>query len=232
MSTDIIWKPPSMQDAHFTPALGFPALTPLYDHAIRLLTREKTWREKLLTQLAPASKETILDVGCGTGTLAILIKQRTPGARVIGLDPDPAVLATAAKKAASARVEIEWRKGFASDASHFSGELDKAVSTLVFHQVPLDEKNQGLEAMFEAVRPGGEVHIADYCRQDDWYMRQLFRFVQALDGKVHTQANADGAIDRFLGEIMGSRVTPREVIRTPTGAISLFRLEKTPKHAK
>ena len=221
-----------MQAVKFTPALGFSALTPLYDDAVRLLTREKTWRQKLLTQLAPASGETILDVGCGTGTLAIMIKQRAPDAQVIGMDPDPQVLGTAAKKAASAGVEIEWRKGFAHDAAAFSGSLDKAVSTLVFHQVPGEEKRRGVAAMFEAIRPGGEVHIADYCRQRDWRMRQLFRLIQLIDGKANTQANADGAMERIIEEIVGSSTPATAIIDTPTGAISFFRLKKEPQHAQ
>ena len=215
-----------MQTAKFTPALGFSLLTPLYDHAIRLLTREETWRQKLLVQLAPANGETILDVGCGTGTLAILIKQQAPGARVIGLDPDPDVLARAASKAASAGVEIEWRQGFAHDVGAYSGKIDKAVATLVFHQVPLEEKQRGVAAMFEAVRLGGEVHIADYCRQRDWQMRQLFRLIQALDGKANTQANADGVVERILRMVGGTQAVPHSIIRTPTGAISIFRSKK------
>ena len=215
-----------MQAVKFTPALGSSALTPFYDHAIRLLTREKTWRQKLLMQLAPAGGETILDVGCGTGTLAILIKQRAPGAHVIGMDPDKQVLATAADKAAKAGVDIEWREGFAHDAAAFAGSLDKAVSTLVFHQVPLEEKQRGVAAMFKAIRPGGELHIADYCRQRDWHMRQLFRLIQLLDGKTNTQANADGAIERLVDKIAGSPTPARAVINTPTGAISLFQIQK------
>ena len=221
-----------MQAVKFTPALGFSALTPIYDHAIRLLTREKTWRQKLLSQLEPARGDTILDVGCGTGTLAILIKQRAPHARVIGMDPDPEVLATAAKKAATSGVEIEWIRGFARDAAAFSGSLDKAVSTLVFHQVPLEEKQQGVAAMFEAIRPGGEVHIADYCRQLHWHMRQLFRLIQLLDGKANTQANADGALERIIDDIAGSPTAATAIIDTPTGAISLFRLKKGSQHAR
>lgn len=215
-----------MQTAKFTPALGYASLTPLYDTAIRLLTREQRWREKLLEQMSPRKGEAILDVGCGTGSFAILIKRRAPGARVVGLDPDPAVLASAAAKARQAGAEIEWRRGFASDAAVFAGQFDKAVSTLVFHQVPLKEKAVGIEAMLKAVRTGGEVHIADYCRQPDWLMRQLFRTVQALDGRTNTQANVNGAVEHALGRLKGSPAAAEHIVRTPTGAISLFRLAK------
>lgn len=220
-----------MQAAKFTPALGYAGLTPLYDLAIRLLTRERRWRETLIEQLSPRSGEAILDVGCGTGTFAILIKRQAPRARVVGLDPDPEVLARAASKAEAAGVEVEWRRGFAHDAAGFAGEFDKAVSTLVFHQVPLEGKFAGIEAMLKAVRFGGEIHIADYCRQPDWLMRQLFRIVQMMDGRTNTQANAEGAVERILSRLGASPPAPEEVVRTPTGAISLFRLRKESGHA-
>ena len=84
-----------MVDTEFTPALGDHRLTRLYDLAIALLTREGVWRRHLVTQIAPTSSDRILDVGCGTGSLAILLKRRSPDTDIIGLDPDPGVLAQA-----------------------------------------------------------------------------------------------------------------------------------------
>ena len=214
-----------MQTADFTPAAGHSALTPVYDLAIRLLTRERRWRQAMIEQIAPRDGQAILDVGCGTGTLAILLKRRAPGARIVGLDPDPEVLARAEAKARRAGVEVEWHQGLAPDSAAL-GQFDHVVSTLVFHQVSPDGKVAGLQAMFEAARPGGTVHLADYCRQPDRLMRQLFRIIQAVDGKTNTQANVDGAVENILAGLAGTTIAPRSVVRTPTGAISLFRLRK------
>lgn len=214
-----------MREAGFTPALGHSALTPLYDLAIRLLTREQRWRQALVDQINPGKGEAILDVGCGTGTLAIMLKRRAPQARVVGLDPDPAVLATAAQKARRAGVEIEWRLGFARDADSL-GEFDQLVSALVFHQVPTGEKLAGIRAMFAAARAGGSIHIADYCRQPDWLMRILFRIIQAVDGQANTQANAEGAVEKNIAIFGKAPARPERIVRTPTGAISLFRVRK------
>lgn len=207
----------------YVPALGIAALTPLYDAMLGLATRERVWRVALLDQVAPNTGETIIDVGCGTGTLAVLLKRRAPGARVVGVDPDPDALALAARKSASAGVDVEWRQGFARDAAAVLGPgvADKAVSSLVFHQVPAPEKRAGVAAMFDAVRPGGEVHIADYARQTG-ASRLLFNVIGLLDGFANTRANADGALEQLLSASTGSTVQARRVVPTVTGAISLF----------
>lgn len=215
-----------MTELDFTPALGRAELNSSYDRAIRFWTRERVWRLALRDQVAPKTGEAIIDVGCGTGTFAIMLKRSAPGATVVGLDPDPAILEIAGAKAAAAGAEIEWRVGFARNAAKYPEAFDKAVSSLVFHQVPMAEKRAGLSAMMVAVRPGGEVHIADYARQDRWLMRRLFGIVQRLDGYENTQLNADGALERLLAEIVSGAGEALRVIRTPTGAISLFRAVK------
>jgi ubiquinone/menaquinone biosynthesis C-methylase UbiE len=214
----------SVTEATFTPALGKADLDG-YDRAIRTWTREGVWRSALLAQVAPRAGDAILDVGCGTGSLAILLKQSAPNARIVGLDPDPEVLKLARAKADAAGVEVEWREGFARETAH-AGEFHKAVSSLVFHQVPVAGKRAGIAAMLGAVRPGGEVHIADYARQRG-AMRSLFRLtVQRLDGLADTQPNADGAIEAMLADCDPSAARPLRTVHTITGTISLFRLIK------
>lgn len=214
----------------FTPALGLRALTPLYDGAIRFFTRESVWREALVDQLGLKAGERVLDVGCGTGSLAIRLKQAHPDLLVTGLDPDEKVLDRARAKAEARGVQIDWRQGFARDAGDIGAIFDKVVSSLVFHQVPMIEKKAGIAAMVAAVRPGGEIHIADYARQGTVLMHTLFRMIQALDGRENTQANADGAIERLLGAEAPLAAEPTRTFDTPTGRISLFRL-RTPKRA-
>jgi len=212
------------------PALGWQALTPLYDGVVRTLTRESVWRSAFVEQIAPRPGETILDVGCGTGTLAILLKQAVPGARIVGLDPDEAILARAAAKAEACGVEIEWRRGYARDVGAQAEAFDKAVSSLVFHQVPPAEKAAGIAAMIAATRRGGEVHVADFAAQRSRLMRLLFGIVGRVDGRTNTQANADGAIERILGEVFPPASVPTRSYRTPLGEISLFRLATSEDH--
>lgn len=155
-----------------------------------------------------------------------MMKQKAPGARVIGIDPDPSVLKIAGKKARKAGVDVEWQQGYAASAAAFVGTLDKAVSSLVFHQVPTAGKSEGLAALYGAVRAGGEIHIADYARQQG-LMRILFRLtVQQLDGIADTQPNADGELEAIMAQLAGAPVRPAHVCYTLTGAIRLFQVVK------
>lgn len=211
----------------FTPALGHAALTPLYDAAIALLTRERRWRADLIRQVAPTPDDVILDVGCGTGTLALMLKQAAPNATVIGLDPDTVVLRRAAKRARNAGIGIEFKQGFARDVGHFANRgVTKIVSSLVFHQVPMGEKRAALEAMCAVLKPNGEAHIADYGLQRTKLMRLLFAQVQMLDGRANTTPNAEGVMPQLMVEAGFAQVMETEVIATPTGSISLYRARR------
>jgi ubiquinone/menaquinone biosynthesis C-methylase UbiE len=207
----------------FTPALGHSALTPLYDAAIALMTREGRWRSVLVRQIAPRAGEHIVDIGCGTGTLALAIKRAAPGATVIGVDPDLDVLERARAKAKRAGLDIKFIQGFARDAAALIGRpADKAVSSLVFHQTPMAEKRAGLGAMHDMLAPKGELHVADYGLQRTVLMRALFSQVQRLDGFENTTPNAEGILPELMRDAGFNDVAERQVIPTPTGSISLY----------
>ena len=210
-------------DAAFTPAAGRPEWTPFYDLAIALLTREGRWRRALLRQTAPAPGDRILDVGCGTGTFAVMLRRAEPRASVAGLDPDADVLARARAKAAKAEAEVAFRQGFARDADAEGARFTKIVSSLVFHQVPMEEKRAGLASMWRALVPGGTLHVADYGLQRTPLMRTAFRQVQRLDGFDNTEPNARGVLPELMREAGFVSVEETEVIPTLTGSISLYR---------
>ncbi|OQW58897.1 MAG: methyltransferase type 11 [Proteobacteria bacterium HN_bin10] len=210
-------------DTAFTPAAGRPEWTPFYDFAIAVLTRERRWRGALLRQTAPVPGDQILDVGCGTGTFAVMLKRAEPRAHVVGLDPDADVLTRARAKAAKADAEMAFRQGFARDADAEAARFTKVVSSLVFHQVPMDEKRAGLASMWRALRAGGTLHVADYGLQRTPLMRAAFRQIQKLDGFDNTEPNARGVLPELMREVGFTAVEETEVIATVTGSISLYR---------
>jgi ubiquinone/menaquinone biosynthesis C-methylase UbiE len=207
----------------FVPALGRPELTGLYDRAVALLTRERQWRTDLLRLVAPVAGETILDVGCGTGSFAVMVKRHCPTVRVIGVDPDPAVLDIAREKAEKAGVAIEWFQAMGDELAETGIEaVDKVTSSLVLHQCPLPMKRAIVAAIHEMLRPKGALFIADYGEQRTKLMRVLFRQIQRLDGFENTQPNADGVLPDLFSAAGFGRVVERQAIPTPTGSISIY----------
>ena len=208
----------------YTPALGFSFLTPAYDLAVALVARENAWRGSLIRLLDPVPGDRILDVGCGTGTLAIRLCQREPGVTVTGLDPDPDVLKRARAKAENAGMPITWIEGFLDkSATAMIGSVPKVVSSLVLHQTPLAEKKNILVAMHDVLEPGGRLVIADYGLQRTSLMRLLFRCtVQVFDGVKDTQPNADGLLPELMTDAGFSDVAESDVIKTVTGSISIY----------
>lgn len=211
------------EKVHYVPALGRPELTRAYDLVLALVSREGRWRKALLKTLAPRDGELIVDIGCGTGSQAIAIKRARPGVRMVGIDPDPAVLAIARAKAQRAGVEIEWRQGLGDQADALIGRqvADAVISSLVLHQCDVPVKGAIVQAMTRLARPGGRVLIADYGRQRG-LMRLLFRFVQVVDGFERTEFNALGALPGLMRSSGLSAVSERDRIATPSGSISIY----------
>ena len=214
-----------MKEKVFTPALGYRFLTPVYDLAVALLTREQLWRTELLNLVDPQPGDRILDVGCGTGSLIAQLSSVEPEAQFIGLDPDPGVLEIAQRKAEKAGAKVTWKNGFLDRKMVASiGQVSKVVCSLVFHQTPVAEKRAILSAMYSVLRQGGQLYIADYGFQRTRLMRGLFRWtVQLVDGAEDTQPNADGCLPGLIEAAGFSHVTEADVISTATGSISLYR---------
>lgn len=215
----------------YTPALGVAYLTPLYDFAIAWLTRESSWRNELVNAVNPKSGDRILDVGCGTGTLALRLKASSKETTVIGIDPDPEVLRRAAAKAAANSLSVEWKEGFLS-TEFIEGirPISKVVSSLVFHQIPELEKRRVLDCIFQSLEPGGYLYIADYGKQRSRLMRCLFRLtVQILDGVEDTTPNAQGKLPEFIEGSGLKNVEEIHAISTLTGSISIYRGQKPMK---
>ncbi|MBM4382621.1 MAG: methyltransferase domain-containing protein [Deltaproteobacteria bacterium] len=178
---------------HYVPALGFDALTRFYDPLIALSLRERKLKTRLIEQARIAAGHDVLDVGCGTGTLALLAKQLVPGARVTGLDGDPAVLAIARRKLARAGVDVTLVHGLANDSPVFEpASFDRVLTSLMLHHLTHDQRRSALAAMRRCLRPGGELHVLDFWPQDALPMKAISRVVGWFDGADRLADNWGG----------------------------------------
>src|SRR4051794_40871757 len=119
----------------FVPALRLDALTRLYDPVVALTSRERGFKRRLLEHARMKDGEAVLDLACGTGTLAIDIKKDMPKAKVSALDGDRSILTKARAKAKDAGVKIEFQRGMSNELPYDDRSFDVVVSTLFFHHL-------------------------------------------------------------------------------------------------
>jgi len=210
----------------FVPALRFEALTRFYDPVVRFTTRERSVKQALIRYAGVPDGATVIDLGCGTGTLTIWLKQQYPGARIIGLDADPAILDYARTKARAAGVEIEFVDGYANELPFGDGSAERVVSSLFFHHLQPAEKRAALSEVFRVLCPGGELHISDWGAPASFLMRALFFPVRLLDGFPNTRDNVEGRLPGFAKDAGARSVEQHAEFNTVFGTLRLFQATK------
>jgi len=211
------------QPVGYVPALGFRWLTPAYDAVVRYTTRESTFKSALLDQAQIAPDHRVLDLACGTGTLAIQAKLRVPGASITGLDGDPEMLARARAKATRAGAVIAFDEGLSYALPYEDGIFDRVLSSLFFHHLVRSDKLRTLAEIARVLKPGGELHVADWGAAANPLMRAAFVSIQVLDGFDNTSDNVRGLLPAFMRE--AGLVDVEEVRRFSTmwGTLSCYR---------
>jgi ubiquinone/menaquinone biosynthesis C-methylase UbiE len=127
--------------------------------------RELGYKTADLAQLQPG--ETVLDVGCGTGTLALIAKERVgETGRVCGIDPGPRQIARARAKAARRSLPIDFEMGVIEQLPFPDQSFDVVLSTMMMHHLPDDLKHQGLTEIARVLKSGGRLVIVDFKRAE------------------------------------------------------------------
>ena len=146
---------------HFLPAAGADWLLPFYDPFTRLLGAASALR-RLIAQAELAPGHRVLDLGCGTGALALEAKRAQPGCEIVGLDPDVRALARARAKAGRAGLDIAFEQGFGDALPFADASFDRVLSSFMFHHLPAAQKPAVLRELRRVLRPGGRLHLLDF----------------------------------------------------------------------
>ncbi|MFQ5351754.1 MAG: class I SAM-dependent methyltransferase [Candidatus Binatia bacterium] len=207
-------------------ALRFSWLTRFFDPLLRASLNEEKFKELLVAQAGIEPGARVLDLGCGTGTLSIMVKRAHPSATVVALDADPKILRIAREKVARAGVDVDLRQGLASSPPFDPRSFDRVLSSLVFHHLAADSKRLALIKVMELLRPGGELHVADWGEPQNALMRLLFLSVRFLDGFETTADSVRGRLVPMMREAgyCGVEETARQM--TVFGTLSYYRALK------
>ena len=210
----------------FIPALRFKAFTRFYDPVVRFTTRERSVKQALVGHASVPEHATVIDLGCGTGTLTVWLKQEYPSARVVGVDADSTILDFAREKARHAGVDVEFIEANATDLPLDTGTADRIVSSLFFHHLQPIDKQRVLSEALRVLKQGGELHVSDWGAPANILMRALFFPVRLLDGFSNTRENVQGLLPRLVKEAGAGLVDQHSSYNTIFGTLRLLRATK------
>lgn len=136
-----------------------------YDLLVWLVTlgRERVFREKVLRLARLKPGESVLDVGCGTGTLAIAAKRHVgPTGTVYGIDASPEMIARAGNKAMKAGIEVVFKNAVAEALPFPDAQFDAVLTTVMLHHLPRKARQQCACEIRRVLKPGGRVLAVDF----------------------------------------------------------------------
>lgn len=171
----------------YIPAMHFHWLTPYYDDLVEKTLPDAKLKTELIRQAAISPGETVLDVGCGTGRLAMLVKRAHPEIHMVGLDIDEHILGIARRKAGEGGLEVSFHQGTASLLPYPDCSFDRVLSSFVFHHLNSGDKQRAADEAFRVLRPGGELHVLDFGKPHSVYgllVSYLLRWTEELIDNV------------------------------------------------
>lgn len=181
----------------YIPAAGRDWRLPFYDLMAKLLGADRA-RASFIEGVSIAPGARILEIGCGTGSMLLVLKQVQPMAELAGLDPDPKALALARRKAERAGVAVRLDQGYAEALGYGSGTFDHVVSSLMYHHLSASGKEQMLQEVGRVLKPGGLFHMLDFDGAEAGKHAFLARRMHV---SLHLEENSE---DRVLERIRGA----------------------------
>jgi len=139
---------------------------PLYDPLVSLMGAARA-REELIKQANIKPNQRVLDLGCGTGTLVVLLKRKYATAEIVGIDPDPKALRRAEKKVRRAGVAVQLDEGFSDELPYDEGTFDRVLSSFMLHHLEEHEREKTLREVLRVLKPAGTFHLLDFAGGED-----------------------------------------------------------------
>lgn len=209
----------------FVPALRYNWLTGLYDPLFKLwmfITLGKNFFDILIEQADLAAEDCLLDFGCGTGLLTVKIKEAVPTASVYGVDIDSNALGYAAKNIKKKGHDIGLSLYDGHRLPYEEESFDKVLSSFVFHHLDRERKIGACQEIYRVLKVGGTMHIADFGGAKNTLMRNLFRFIQLLDGVAATEDNIKGYLPQIFAGVGFKDILEHRQIATLVGPVSFY----------
>ena len=201
-------------------------LRALYDPLIRQTMPEETFRCLVLAPAGVASGDRVLDLGCGTGAHATIIRRAHPDTCVVGIDKDPVAIALAKARAARASVAVVFRQDTATQLPFESQSFDQVFSSFLFHHLDRADKRRTLGEVSRILRVGGYLHLVDFARPQGWRMRLAFVVVRLTHQRASLDDNIHGMLPVLMREAGFADPIQEASTRSLFGTVGVLRARK------
>lgn len=156
----------------------------VYDALTRVLGvfvgGERRFRARIVSATGIRGGDSVLDLGCGTGTLAILMAERVgPEGRVVGIDLSPRMLATARRKGSGSN--LTFREANAEALPYPDASFDVVTATYTLHEMPRQARANALRECRRVLKPEGRLVVVDVHIPKSWWRRTLFRALMLFE---------------------------------------------------
>ena len=139
------------------------------------------------------------------------------------VDGDDSILSIARRKAEIAGLDIEFHRAFSHALPYSDGSFDQVTSSLFFHHLSWTDKQRTAMELCRVIRPGGQLHVADWGPASGPLMRAAFLGVQLLDGFKNTQDNVSGRLPELFRASGFTDVVQTGALSTVFGTLALYR---------
>jgi ubiquinone/menaquinone biosynthesis C-methylase UbiE len=207
---------------NYVGAMGHSSRLDLYDPLLRLTARERRFKRRLLAEARLRPGFRVLDLGCGTGTLALMAKRAEPQATLLGVDGDPAVIEIARKKVEREGLPIAFHLALAQKLPYPGHAFDRVLSTLVMHHLSRQAKIAALAETARVLVAGGELHLADFGLPANRLMNAAFSLARKFEGMEETEDNVRGRLPAMIAHAGFQNVRETARYSTIFGTIRLY----------
>lgn len=180
-----------------------------YDAITQYVTppNENWVRQAVIDAVQVTQPRRIIDLGCGTGSTTLMLKQAFPEAEVIGLDLSPYMLVRASHKAENLGLDVSWRHGNAEQTGFPEHSFDLVTASLLFHETPPAVSQIILHESFRLLVPGGQVLILDGNQKN---LRHL-EWLNDIFEEPYIRDYGGGSVDAWMGAAKFGAVRTEDV---------------------
>jgi ubiquinone/menaquinone biosynthesis C-methylase UbiE len=162
---------------------------------ILFLGRTRKFYSQVLDIANVKRGQSVLDVGCGTGSLAIAASERVgPEAKVHGIDASPEMIERARNKAAKRRSGATFTEAVVEEMPFPDAQFDVVLCTMMLHHLPRSAREQCAREMRRVLKPGGSAMVVEFGRDGKSFIERLHRHGALKLSHIHELLESAGFV--------------------------------------